>query len=194
MFVVLGNDGKSAVRALEKLQRAAGGNDRPPPVDAGLIDPDGARDRRLGPEISDSRGLEHGGRTYLKSNRQATHKQPGSGAQLPMPSGGSKRKADPVECGRRIKFLREARGLSQEGLARRLVELGAPSTITKSTVSKWETASTDPTKIEGVTIFYLLKILSTDAAFLFFGPNIDARADGSDEGQPPHQRRPNDHR
>lgn len=71
--------------------------------------------------------------------------------------------------GQRIKNLREARNLTQAGLAQLLVAMGAPSTLGKAAVQKWEY---DDTKNMANTTFVLLyKALATDPEYLLWGPD-----------------------
>jgi transcriptional regulator with XRE-family HTH domain len=59
------------------------------------------------------------------------------------------------DLGPRIKELREARGLDQEGLAHLLISMGASATITRGTIAKWESGETRD--IGNVTSYYLAK-------------------------------------
>lgn len=180
MFVLADVEGQSAVTGKSGETLSTQRRDpSTPPIHGRLVDVQDAGDRGLGSEVADGVGLEHGRGTYLKGNLGARGSAALIGNGVPGDNARQmrtvKKKPDPAEVGKRIRFLREARGLSQEALARKLIELGAPSTISKSTVAKWETAQTDPTKMENVTTFYLLKVLGTEHAFLLFGPDVDAR-------------------
>lgn len=64
--------------------------------------------------------------------------------------------------GKRIKLLREAKGLSQQDLADRLG-------ITRGAVVHWETGRTKNIKNE--TMLELVHILGTDQEYLLFGPD-----------------------
>lgn len=75
------------------------------------------------------------------------------------------------EIGERIKRLRIARGNSLQGLADRLIALGATATLTKAAVSKWENGDTKNMKNE--TLVLLADALGTDVRYLLWG---EARA------------------
>ena len=92
----------------------------------------------------------------------------GRGASL------SPMKNDKTEMGARIKMLRNARGLSQPALARELVRLGGPATVSRATVAKWENG--DTTNIQNKTFILLCDALQTDPAYLLWG---------EDRGPPP---------
>jgi transcriptional regulator with XRE-family HTH domain len=69
--------------------------------------------------------------------------------------------------GQRIKRLREARGFTLPGLARHLVGLGAPASLTKAAIYKWETGDTK--NMKNATFVLLAQALGTDAAYLLWG-------------------------
>jgi transcriptional regulator with XRE-family HTH domain len=69
--------------------------------------------------------------------------------------------------GDRIKRLREARGLTQPALANLLVSMGAPSTLTKAAVHKWE--SGDSKNMQNATFILLCNALKTDPQYLLWG-------------------------
>lgn len=78
--------------------------------------------------------------------------------------------------GKRIKALRQAKGLSQQDLADRLG-------ITKGAVMHWETGRTKNIKNE--TMLELVRILETDQEFLLFGPDrAPARRKSHKRNQP----------
>jgi transcriptional regulator with XRE-family HTH domain len=67
----------------------------------------------------------------------------------------------PMETmGDRIKALRQARRLSQEGL-------GTAVGVTKSAVSQWEAGATQNIKLK--TFLALLEVLGTDYEYLVYG-------------------------
>lgn len=74
--------------------------------------------------------------------------------------------------GDRIRVLRDARGFSQEQLAK-LVG------VTKSAVSQWESGSTKNIKLQPFLL--LLAVLQTDFEYLVYGPGRGAapRAHGA---------------
>jgi transcriptional regulator with XRE-family HTH domain len=69
--------------------------------------------------------------------------------------------------GERIKRLREARGLTQPSLANLLISMGAPSTLTKAAVHKWETGDTK--NMQNATFILLCQALGTDPQYLLWG-------------------------
>lgn len=69
--------------------------------------------------------------------------------------------------GERIKQLREARGLTQPALARLLISMGAPSTLTKAAIAKWESGDTIDMKND--TFILLADALGTDVKYLAWG-------------------------
>ena len=69
--------------------------------------------------------------------------------------------------GDRIKRLREARGLTQPALARLLISMGAPSTLTKAAIAKWENGDTADMKND--TFILLADALGTDVKYLAWG-------------------------
>lgn len=71
--------------------------------------------------------------------------------------------------GDRIKRLREARGLTQPALARLLVSMGAPTTLSKAAIHKWENG--DTMNMKNATFVLLTQALSTDAPYLLWGPD-----------------------
>ena len=78
--------------------------------------------------------------------------------------------ADDETKQQRIKRLREARGLSQAELGRRLG-------VTRAAVQKWENGDTE--NIENATFVLLCRELGTDPAYLIWGP------DRAPDGEPP---------
>lgn len=179
---------KHPVAQLGKPLSAEGRHEPPPAINGRFVDLELPSDFGLGPEVPDGVRLKHGGRKYLIGNPDATEcRGPISnrvlGENARYMRRGAREKPDPIEVGKRIKFLRGARGLSMEQLAQKLVDLGADSTISKSTVSKWESAKTDPTAIESLTTYYLLKILGSTHDFLLFGPDVEATE--AEEGAAP---------
>lgn len=85
--------------------------------------------------------------------------------------------------GNRIKRLRNARNLSLQGLADRLIALGAPASLTKAAVAKWE--SGDTKNMQNATFVLLCEVLVTDARYLIWG---DARAPKGAKKPPPSER------
>ncbi len=71
--------------------------------------------------------------------------------------------------GDRIKRLREARGLTQPALARLLIAMGAPATLTKAAIHKWETGDTK--NMQNATFILLCQALATDGPYLLWGPD-----------------------
>lgn len=69
--------------------------------------------------------------------------------------------------GERIRRLREARGLTQPALAKLLVAMGAPATLTKAAVHKWETGDTQ--NMHNATFILLAQALGTDPPYLLWG-------------------------
>jgi transcriptional regulator with XRE-family HTH domain len=69
--------------------------------------------------------------------------------------------------GDRIKRLREARGLTQPALARLLISMGAPATLTKAAVHKWESGDTKNIQLE--TFILLAQALGTDPPYILWG-------------------------
>jgi transcriptional regulator with XRE-family HTH domain len=69
--------------------------------------------------------------------------------------------------GERIKRLREARNLTQPALARLLISMGAPSTLTKAAIHKWE--SGDTRNIQNATFVLLCQALVTQPEYLVWG-------------------------
>jgi transcriptional regulator with XRE-family HTH domain len=63
--------------------------------------------------------------------------------------------------GQRIKSLREARGMSQQGLADAVG-------VSKSAVSQWELGQSKNIKLP--TFLALLEVLHTDMEYLVYGP------------------------
>lgn len=63
--------------------------------------------------------------------------------------------------GDRIKMLREARGLTQEGL-------GQLVGVTKGAVSQWENSGVADIRLK--TFLKLVEVLRTDFSYLVFGP------------------------
>lgn len=70
--------------------------------------------------------------------------------------------------GERIKRLREARQLTQPALARLLVSMGAPSTLTKAAIHKWESGDTQ--NMQNDTFILLAQALGTDPEYILWGP------------------------
>lgn len=68
----------------------------------------------------------------------------------------------------RIKRLREARGLTQPALANLLISMGAPSTLTKAAIHKWE--SGDTKNMQNATFILLCQALATDPPYVLWGP------------------------
>lgn len=82
--------------------------------------------------------------------------------------------------GDRVKRLREARGLTQPALARLLISMGAPSTLTKAAIAKWENGDTQ--NMKNSTFILLGKALGTDPEYLLWGQDRvppDAETDRS---------------
>jgi transcriptional regulator with XRE-family HTH domain len=69
--------------------------------------------------------------------------------------------------GDRIKRLREARGLTQPALANLLIAMGAPATLTKAAVHKWESGDTQ--NMKNATFILLCTVLGTDPNYLLWG-------------------------
>lgn len=69
--------------------------------------------------------------------------------------------------GDRIRRLREARGLTQPALAKLLVSMGAPATLEKAAVAKWESGDTQNMKNE--TFILLCRALGTDPEYILWG-------------------------
>lgn len=69
--------------------------------------------------------------------------------------------------GERIKRLREARRLTQPALAQLLISMGAPSTLSKAAIHKWE--SGDTKNMQNATFILLCDALVTDAKYLLWG-------------------------
>lgn len=69
--------------------------------------------------------------------------------------------------GERIRRLRESRGLTQPALAKLLVSMGAPDTLTKAAVHKWETGDTENMKND--TFILLAQALGTDPQYILWG-------------------------
>lgn len=69
--------------------------------------------------------------------------------------------------GDRIKRLREARGLTQPALARLLVSMGAPATLTKAAIHKWESGDTKNMQLESFIL--LSQALGTDPQYILWG-------------------------
>lgn len=69
----------------------------------------------------------------------------------------------------RIRRLREARHLTQPALARLLVSMGAPSTLTKAAIHKWENGDTQ--NMKNATFVLLCQALATDPPYLLWGPD-----------------------
>lgn len=69
--------------------------------------------------------------------------------------------------GERIKRLREAKNLTQLALANLLISMGAPSTLTKAAIGKWENGDTLDMKNE--TFVLLADALGTDTKYLLWG-------------------------
>lgn len=89
--------------------------------------------------------------------------------------------------GERIKRLREARGLTQPALANLLVSMGAPSTLTKAAVAKWENGDTLDMKND--TFVLLADALGTDTKYLLWG-QTRSPAESKPPGSPHrHQRK-----
>lgn len=68
--------------------------------------------------------------------------------------------------GDRIRRLRVARNLSLQQLADKLVSMGAPSTLGRAAISKWESGETKDLKNE--TLILLIEALSTDGRYLLW--------------------------
>lgn len=69
--------------------------------------------------------------------------------------------------GARIRRLREARNLTQPALARLLVSMGAPATLTKAAVAKWENGDTQ--NMQNETFVLLARALGTDPEYILWG-------------------------
>ena len=69
--------------------------------------------------------------------------------------------------GERIRRLREARALTQPALARLLISMGAPATLTKAAVAKWENGDTQ--NMQNETFVLLCRALGTDAEYILWG-------------------------
>lgn len=81
--------------------------------------------------------------------------------------------------GDRIKFLREAKGWSQEDLAERLNKLliaVKEPPITRASISQWERGESKD--IRNVNFHFLVEVLNTTGAYLLFG--ADRRVDPRD--------------
>jgi transcriptional regulator with XRE-family HTH domain len=69
--------------------------------------------------------------------------------------------------GDRIKRLREARQLTQPALARLLISMGAPATLTKAAIHKWESGDTQ--NMQNDTFILLCQALGTDPQYVLWG-------------------------
>ena len=67
----------------------------------------------------------------------------------------------------RIKKQREGRGLTQPALANLLVSMGAPPTLSKAAIHKWE--SGDTKNMQNATFILLAKALQTTPEYLLWG-------------------------
>lgn len=75
---------------------------------------------------------------------------------------------DVETMGDRVKSLRQARGLTQEQLAK-------ACGVTKSAVSQWESGTTSNIKLP--TVLALVSALKTDLAYLVYGADRQLSAD-----------------
>ena len=83
-------------------------------------------------------------------------------------------------------MLREAKGLSQPELARRIVKLGGPPKTTRSTVLKWENGDTKPENIGALAMLHLCDVLGLkDPRWIYYGPSLSEAADPGT--QPPRR-------
>lgn len=107
--------------------------------------------------------FEHGRQRYRMGNREVNYGKPGFAGQL--------RVMDEREetRGQRIKRMREARNLTQPALAQLLIAKGAPSTLTKAAIHKWE--SGDTKNMQNDTFILLCGALGVDPPYLLWGPD-----------------------
>lgn len=77
--------------------------------------------------------------------------------------------------GERIRFLREARGLSQEGLADRLAKRGVK--VSGNAISQWERGETQNIKLQ--TFLALVDELGTTHEYLVHGPSEPGQRDST---------------
>lgn len=151
-------------------------NGRPPFADGGFNDVEFAGDRDLRTEIADGVGGKHGREPYRMRDRMANYARQDAGLDcVPVVARNSKTviqvsggSSPQREIGARIKLLREAKGLSQSGLAELLVAMGASPKTGKSIVSKWELGEIE--NIANATLYFLTKALGTSHEYLLFGP------------------------
>lgn len=129
-----------------------------PLTDSCLSDAEFSAYGSLGPEMSDSIFYQHDARQYpIGDCRVNDGILAVARSYVPM---------DETK-GERIKRLREARGLTQPALARLLTSMGAPSSLTKAAVAKWENGDTIDMKNE--TFILLAQALGTDPQYLLWG-------------------------
>jgi DNA-binding XRE family transcriptional regulator len=124
----------------------------------GDIQSSGERDLRTA-EVCECSSFQHGCALYSMLNSQGKHAKP----LYPYASGRMETMGD------RIRQLRNARALTQEGLGR-LVG------VTKSAVSQWEDGSTKNLKLE--TFLRVCEALKTDAEYLIWGADRAAAGPG----------------
>lgn len=77
--------------------------------------------------------------------------------------------------GDRIRFLREARGLSQEGLAEKLSERGVK--VSGNAISQWERGESQNIRLQ--TFLALVAELRTTHEYLVHGPSEPGQRDSS---------------
>ncbi len=93
--------------------------------------------------------------------------------------------ADEETRGERIRRLRVARGYTQPALAQALIAMGAPKTLTKAAVAKWE--SGDTTNIQNETFILLCGALGTDAPYLLWGEDRQPPSSRTSPPTPAHR-------
>ena len=134
-----------------------------------LTDPQDATDRGLATVMFNCIRLEHAAAKYPIGDHQVNDGRP--------PFDRSYRAMEETK-GQRIRRLREARGLTQPALARLLISMGAPATLSKAAVGKWE--SDDTKNISNETFILLAKALGTDPEYILWGqsrtPPIPSRS------------------
>lgn len=122
-----------------------------------------AADCGLRAEELDYVTLEHGAPKYRIGNRAVNDgKRRSTGQFVPMDERNE-------TMGERIRRLREAKNLTQPALARLLISMGAPPTLTKAAIHKWE--SGDTKNMQNATFILLCQALGTDPPYLLWGPD-----------------------
>lgn len=130
-----------------------------PLADSGLANVERPAQGSTGPKMSNCVGLLHIDGQYPMGDRPVNDGTPIFATSFAAMDNETK--------GDRIKRLREARALTQPALARLLISMGGPATLSKAAVAKWENGDTQ--NMQNETFVLLCKALGTDPEYILWG-------------------------